>query len=129
MNTKKSISPEISGLDHVAIEVNDIEEALNFYTIILGLEEIPTPEEVKVKGIRWLSLPDNQTLHLVASREFRAPGTAHLAITVEEIETWEKYLNDHNVETYPPKFDLYKAKRFFVKDPSGNRIEFLKWLA
>ncbi|NOQ96712.1 MAG: hypothetical protein GQ561_00975 [Calditrichae bacterium] len=62
------------------------------------------------------------------SKEFRAPGTAHLAITVEEIETWEAYLNDHNVETYPPKFDLYKAKRFFVKDPSGNRIEFLKWL-
>ena len=129
MNNKNTHPPEIHGFDHIAIEVIDIEEALNFYTIILGLEEIPTPQEVKEKGIRWLSLPGSQAIHLVASKESRAPGTAHLAITVEEIETWEAYLNDHNVETYPPKFDLYKAKRFFVKDPSGNRIEFLKWLA
>jgi catechol 2,3-dioxygenase-like lactoylglutathione lyase family enzyme len=128
MNTHKSNIPEISGLDHVAVEVNDMKEALEFYTSILGLEEMQTPEEVKAKGVRWLRLPGNQALHIVETKDSTMPGTAHLAIIVEEVESWEKYLNDHNIETHPPKFDLYNAKRIFFRDPSGNRIEFVKWL-
>jgi catechol 2,3-dioxygenase-like lactoylglutathione lyase family enzyme len=128
MMSENAMMPKITGFDHVAIEVDNIEEALLFYTKILGLEEMQTPEEVKTKGIRWLSLPGNQSLHIVETKDSKAPGTAHLAIIVEEVESWEKYLKDHNIETHPPKFDLYKAKRIFFKDPSGNRIEFVKWL-
>jgi catechol 2,3-dioxygenase-like lactoylglutathione lyase family enzyme len=128
MNTNRSKTPKISGLDHVAIEVNSIEDALQFYTNILGLEEQHTPEEVKTKGVRWLRLPGNQSLHIVKTQDVRAPGTAHLAIMVDDVESWEKYLADQNIETFPPKFDIYEAKRIFFKDPSGNRIEFVKWI-
>ena len=34
----------ISGLHHFTVEVKNLEEALNFYLGILGLEEMDTPE-------------------------------------------------------------------------------------
>lgn len=120
--------PKIIGFDHVALEIKDIEEALHFYTKILGLEEMQTPEEVKAKGVRWIHLPGNQSLHIVETEGDKIPETGHLAIMVEEVDAWEKYLKEHDINTHPPKFDLYKAKRIFFKDPSGNRIEFVKWL-
>jgi len=120
--------PKISRFHHVTLEVNDIEEAFLFYTNILGFEEMPTPRHIKDNGVRWLRIPENQSIHLILSKDFKAPKSAHIAIQVNEVEKWEKYLNDLNIETHPPKFDIYNAKRFFFKDPSGNRIEFLKWI-
>ena len=128
MNRINSLTPKITKLHHISIEVNDIEEAFQFYTKLLGFEEQPTPRKIKNKGIRWINLPGNQAIHLVESKELRAPETAHMAILVDDVEKWEKYLNDHHIETHPPKFDIYNAKRFFFKDPSGNRIDFVKWL-
>ena len=128
MHNEKSFALEISRLDHVTIEVTDVQEALEFYVMVLGLEEMQIPEEIKINGIRWLRLPQDQALHLVETKDAKISDTAHLAISVEELEMWEKYLNNHNIVTHPPKFDIYKAKRFFFKDPFGNRIEFLKRL-
>jgi catechol 2,3-dioxygenase-like lactoylglutathione lyase family enzyme len=121
-------TPKISRLDHLTIEVNDLNKAINFYTKILGLEERRTPEEVKSKGIRWLNIADNQALHLIEIPDMREPSSAHMALIVEDIESWEKYLTKYHIEIQSPKFNIYNAKRFFIKDPSGNRIEFLKRL-
>jgi catechol-2,3-dioxygenase len=129
MINDKSNMPNIFRLDHVTLEVNDIENALDFYIKILGLEEIHTPDEVKLKGVRWLSLPDNQALHLIEIKDMQKPSSAHMALVVDDIEFWKKHLNENSIHIQPPKFDIYKAKRFFIKDPSGNRIEFLKWMA
>jgi catechol 2,3-dioxygenase-like lactoylglutathione lyase family enzyme len=129
MNRSIPNAPKIAKLHHVTIEVNDIEEAFQFYTKILGFEEQTTPVEIKDNGICWISLPGDQAIHLIESKESRAPESAHFAILVDEVEKWEEYLNDHDVETYPPKFKIYNAKRFFFNDPSGNRIEFVKWLS
>ncbi|KAF5438007.1 Catechol 2,3-dioxygenase [Candidatus Methanophagaceae archaeon] len=127
MNRNNPRTPKITKLHHVTIEVSDIEEAFQFYTKILGFEELPTPRKIKDNGIRWISLPGNQAIHLIES-DSRAPESAHMAIQVDDVEKWKKYLNDHHIEIHPPKLDIYNAKRFFFKDPSGNRIEFVKWL-
>lgn len=42
----------ISYLDHVALEVNDLKIAMEFYTEIIGLTLMDTPESVKSKGVR-----------------------------------------------------------------------------
>jgi catechol 2,3-dioxygenase-like lactoylglutathione lyase family enzyme len=128
MSGTDNYTPEISRLDHLTLEVRDINEALNFYTKILGLKDIHTPEEVKSKGIRWLSLPNNQALHLIEIKDMQKPSSAHMALVVDDIDPWKKRLSENNIEIKPPKFSIYKAERFFIKDPSGNRIEFLKWI-
>lgn len=121
-------TPKFFGLDHITIEVNNLNKALHFYKKILGLDEVRTPEEVKSKGIRWLSFTENQALHLIEISDMREPSSAHMALIVDDIESWKKYLTKHHIEMQPPKFDIYNAKRFFIKDPFGNRIEFLKRL-
>jgi len=129
MNKNNSGTLKITRLHHVTVEVKNIEEAFQFYTKILGFEEQATPIDIKENGIRWIGLPYGQAIHLIESKESKSPDSAHMAIQVDDVEKWEKYLNDHQVETKPPKFNIYNAKRFFFKDPSGNRIEFVKWLS
>ena len=120
--------PQLEVLNHIAIEVNDIDDALAFYLDILGLTELPTPADVKESGIRWIDLSNKQALHLVENRDASSANIAHFAITVDDVEVWRTYLNDRGVEIFSPKLQLYNAKRFFLKDPSGNRIELVKWL-
>ena len=129
MNNNYSQKPKITKFHHVTIEVNDIEEAFQFYTKILGFDEQQTPVDIKENGIRWIGLPGNQAIHLIESKKSKAPEFAHMAIQVDDVEQWEKYLNDNDIKTNPPKFKIYNAKRFFFKDPSGNRIEFVQWLS
>jgi catechol-2,3-dioxygenase len=121
--------PKISKLDHITLEVRNIHNALQFYTKVLGLEEISTPDEVKIKGVRWLSIPGKQALHLIEIKDMQKPSSAHMALVVDDIDAWEKHLTKNSIQIQSPKFDIYKAKRFFIRDPFGNRIEFLKWLS
>jgi catechol 2,3-dioxygenase-like lactoylglutathione lyase family enzyme len=120
--------PKINVLNHIAIEVNDIQKALAFYLNILGLTELTTPGDVKESGIRWINLGNGQALHLVENREATSANIAHFAITVDDIEVWRTYLTSKDVEIFSPKIKLYNAERFFLKDPSGNRLELVKWL-
>ena len=119
---------KITKLDHITIEVHDIETALQFYIEIIGLDEIETPSEVKDKGVRWLSIPGGQALHLIEKPDMKEPASAHFAIVIDDPDSWQKHLTQNQIEIQSPKFDIYNAQRFFIKDPSGNRIEFLKWL-
>jgi catechol 2,3-dioxygenase-like lactoylglutathione lyase family enzyme len=124
----KSMYPKKSrGLDHIAIEVLDIGEALKFYRDLLGFAEIEAPEQVHKKGIRWLSMGRGQALHLVENKNAQAAEIGHLSIQVDDVSVWRKVLKDKGVEILKPRIDLYNAERFFFRDPSGNRIEFIKW--
>jgi catechol-2,3-dioxygenase len=121
-------APQLKILNHIAIEVKNIQEALVFYIDVLGLSEMITPADIKESGIRWIDLGNGQALHLVENREATAASIAHFAITVEDVESWRTYLDNRGVETFSPKIKLYNAERFFLKDPTGNRIELVKWL-
>jgi len=128
MYDQQSHSPEISGLNHAAIEVNDLQAAIYFYREVMGLVQLPMPAAVKGIGIRWFDLKNGQALHLVENRKASSPNKAHFAIAVKDIEPWRTYLKRIGIEIIPPKVKLYNAERFFLRDPSGNRVELVKWL-
>lgn len=119
---------KINRLDHIAIEVKNLKHAIQFYVELLGIEELPTPDAIKQNGIQWLNLYNKTALHLVENKTATPPKTAHIAINVDDLQSWQEFLTEHGIETQQPKFDLYDAERFFFFDPSGNRIEFVKWL-
>jgi catechol 2,3-dioxygenase-like lactoylglutathione lyase family enzyme len=120
--------PPLDGFNHLAIEVNDLEEAIHFYCEILGLVPLTMPPQVKESGIFWLKLDAKHALHLVENRESTAAQTAHFALTVADVVKWRDYMQNAGIETTPPKVEVYNAERFFIRDPSGNRIELVKWL-
>jgi catechol 2,3-dioxygenase-like lactoylglutathione lyase family enzyme len=128
MFNQYSQPPEISGLHHIAVDVSDLQAAIDFYRNILGLAELPTPDDVKDSGILWFDLKNGRALHLVENKELSHTGKAHFAITVEDIEVWRQFLAEKNVEIFSPLLNLYNAERFFLRDPSGNRVELVKWL-
>ena len=45
MNEKKA--PKPGTLDHIAVDVKDLDAALTFYTQVLGLKEQGTPDNVQ----------------------------------------------------------------------------------
>ena len=120
--------PLISSLNHLALEVVDLRQAMDFYTGILGLRELPCPPDAKEGGICWFELPEGRMLHLIENPEATAPKRAHLALVVPDVEAWRTHLSEQGLELVQPKINLYKAERIFVRDPSGNLIEFVRWL-
>ena len=71
-----------SGINHVSIHANDLDESVRFYVELLDAELLDTPNF----GIpvQWLGLGDTQ-LH-VFIREAKAQSHHHFGLTVEDLE-------------------------------------------
>ncbi len=113
-------------LDHVQIAIPEggESEALNFFGKLLGLTEIPKPEELDGRGGCWFRLGDRE-LHLGVDPDFRPAKKAHVALAVEDLPSLRAAIAaaGHEVRDDVP---IDGRARFFSSDPFGNRIEFLE---
>ena len=123
-----SSNMSIAGLHHITVEVKNLEEAFEFYVEILGLDELDTPDNIKEAGVRWIKFNDGSALHLIENVNCSPPVLAHMALRVDDLNSWEEYLDNKGVKIKAPKLNVYSAERFFIHDPSGNRIEIIKQL-
>ena len=128
MNNISNSDLIISGIHHITVEVKDLEEALDFYVDILGLDKLDTPENIKEAGVRWIKFNDGSALHIIKNEDCSAPELAHMALAIDDVTSWKEYLSNKGVEIKSPKLNVYNAERFFINDPSGNRIELIKQL-
>ena len=117
---------EIIGIDHVqiAIPAGSEEQARAFYAHVLGLEEIPKPEELARRGGLWFRCGAQQ-LHLGIEGDFRAAKKAHPALVVTNVAELAEVLRRAGLEPRAAD-DLPGVRRLFVADPFGNRLEFLE---
>jgi catechol 2,3-dioxygenase-like lactoylglutathione lyase family enzyme len=115
----------IKRLDHVqiCIPVGEEERAREFYTRVLGLEEIEKPEALKPNGGLWFKVADIQ-LH-IGVEEGQGKSKRHPAFEVEGLEEIRRHLQENQVrikeETQVPGLN-----RFSFFDPFDNRIEFME---
>ena len=128
MKIHKPPKPQLGPVDHIAIAVHNLAEAVDYYQNTLEFEALATPEDIVANGIRWFALGDGRALHLIEVKGVTAPPRAHIAIQVEDNDAWRAYLEDKGVRLVEPTVELYAAKRFFLQDPSGNLIELVEWL-
>jgi catechol 2,3-dioxygenase-like lactoylglutathione lyase family enzyme len=114
------------GLHHVQIGVpaGGEDRAREFYGDALGLEPIPKPAHLAVRGGLWFRA-GAQEVHLGIEPEHRALQRAHPALLVEGLDALRRRLQDHGVETYED-LPLPGHRRFYAKDPFGNRLEFVE---
>jgi catechol 2,3-dioxygenase-like lactoylglutathione lyase family enzyme len=119
--------PTISKLDHIAVHVNKLEEARRFYENVLGWAPSNKAGDLISRGIIWYDLPDGRQIHLFATDTELPVNRAHFALNVEDVSGWRVYLTDLGIAFVEPSVQLYNAERLFVRDPSGNLIEFVKW--
>jgi catechol 2,3-dioxygenase-like lactoylglutathione lyase family enzyme len=116
------MSIKVTALDHVAVNVTDLEQARNFYGGVLGLEEIERPASFDFPGAWYRT--GNALIHLVAREPQDAPSSRHFCLWVEDVHTTAEMLETAGFEITWDKRKISGLDRFFTHDPDGNRIEF-----
>ena len=116
----------IDRIDHVQVAAPEggESEARRFYTGILGLNEIEKPESLKARGGVWFEFADFQ-LHVGVEEPFAPAKKAHPAFRVSGFEALKQYLAEKGIESKPDD-SIPGVELFFISDPLGNRLEFLK---
>lgn len=119
----------IIGIHHVQITIpkGAEEQGRQFYCHLLGLKEIEKPEVLQARGGFWLQVGDRQ-VHVGTEDGVEREGTkAHIAYEVSDIDALKTWLQENSI---PIQDDvpLPGLARFQIRDPFGNRIEFIQQL-
>lgn len=116
----------IEKIDHIQVAAPKGCEttARHFYEEILGMKEIEKPEPLKSRGGVWFEFGFYQ-LHVGVEEPFTPAKKAHPAFVVKGFEKMKQHLLTEGIEVKDDT-GIPGVIRFFVSDPFGNRLEFLK---
>ena len=97
--------------------------AKEFYGTLLGLREVPKPEDAASRGGAWYQLGDVQ-LHLSRDKNAANEGSKrHICFHVADLVEAQKHLENLGVEILPDDQPIAGQPRFYIRDPGGNLIE------
>ncbi len=124
----------IFGIDHVAINVEDLDKALAFYTQVLGLKV--TQREPSKPGIEYFLDCGHSLIGLIQARSFTEKhpfqedglGANHFSfrIKAKEFDAMIARLEDSNVRiAFAKKRD--KSWSLYFYDMDGNKLEMTAW--
>jgi catechol 2,3-dioxygenase-like lactoylglutathione lyase family enzyme len=121
------LRPEVSKLDHYAIDVRNLEETHRFYHDILGFEQIERPNfDFPGAWYRVGHVSMHVILNAARSHDIHSESRAlHFAFTCSNIMEMKEYLISCGVEIVKdikPRPD--GVLQMFVRDPDGYFIEF-----
>jgi catechol 2,3-dioxygenase-like lactoylglutathione lyase family enzyme len=104
--------PRLVGINHVALQVDDIEESVAFYTDLFQPSDVS-----RIPGAAFLRMGD-QFLALFE----RGPRTEepHFGLVVDDKEAARRTFEEAGVEILPGRF-------FDIRDPSGNRLQIAQY--
>ena len=116
----------IVGIDHVqlAMPAGREEDARAFYSSLLGLPEVPKPEDLAKRGGVWFESSEVK-VHLGVDREFRPAKKAHPAFLVKDLRPLVERLRTAGVAVTDDE-PLAGYDRVYVSDPFGNRLELIE---
>jgi extradiol dioxygenase family protein len=106
----QSRKPRLVGFNHLALEVDDIDEALAFYGRLFTFEL-----RSKSESMAFIDLGD-QFLALQKGRKQPADDGRHFGLVVEDKEAARQALKEAGVATLEGPF-------LDFRDPWGNRVE------
>src|SRR5215510_11857841 len=109
------MSVKVYGCNHIAIEVNDVEQAVAFYQDVFNLEKLK-------EGITltFFKLGEHQFLAMFHVKELKPDRMRHFGIMVRDeqqlAEVREKLTKKYGIKLIPPF-------RCDFRDPFGNRVQ------
>jgi glyoxylase I family protein len=107
-----------SGIHHVAICVRDADEAVTFYTGVLGLTVLERPDFGF--GGYWLDA-GGQQVHLIEAAPPESKGQ-HFALWFGDLDAVVSELRGRGLDIRDPG-GIGADRATFVLDPSGNAVE------
>lgn len=109
------MSVKVYGINHLAIEVDDIKKAVAFYQDVFHLEKLDDGE-----GDAFFKVGEHQFLAMFEVPNVRPSRTRHFGLIVRDeaqlAEVREKLTNKYGIELIPP------FRCDFI-DPFGNRVQ------
>jgi catechol 2,3-dioxygenase-like lactoylglutathione lyase family enzyme len=106
--------PRLVGINHIALEVDDVEAALTFYGRIFEFSL-----RGRHKGIAFIDLGD-QFIALVEKRTQKPDTHRHFGLVVDDREAVKRSLETLGVETLP-------GERLDFLDPWGNHVQIVQY--
>jgi catechol 2,3-dioxygenase-like lactoylglutathione lyase family enzyme len=112
-------------VDHVQLAMprNEEARARAFYAGALGMVELPKPGPLAVRGGCWFASGDVQ-LHLGVEDDFRPARKAHPGLRCTDYDALLERMRAHGIDVREDAV-VPGARRAFVDDPFGNRIELI----
>jgi len=110
---------------HICVPVERLEEARQFYTDIIGLQQIERPNHLFSSVGYWFNIGDIQ-LH-VGVEPALARSIRHTAFEVTDIAAARACLVKNHIEIAEEPV-LPGRTRFAFIDPFGNRMELLQMI-
>jgi len=111
---------------HVNLSIRDVEGSRRFYQDVLGLAPAPRPQDAGRPGC-WFRLGELE-LHLsLDPASDNAASKRHVAFQVDDIESARSAFAAAAIPVEEGQ-PMPGVRRFFVRDPSGNRLEFFATL-
>ncbi len=104
----------------MSICVKSVDEAVAFYTDVLGLVALPRPD-FGFPGA-WLEA-GGQQLHLMESDGARPVGGDHFAVRVDDLDACVADIREDGVTVDTVGPIPGAGRQAFLRDPSGNQIE------
>jgi catechol 2,3-dioxygenase-like lactoylglutathione lyase family enzyme len=114
------------GLRHLALNVNDVADAVEFYRRVFGMRIVwqPDPQNVYLS-----SGCDNLALHQGAASDRSAQSLNHLGFivaSIDELETGYKWAQQNTIDIARPlRRHRDGSVSYYVRDPDGNLIQIL----
>ncbi len=114
----------VTGIDHACVIVTDFQQARDYYTGVLGMEEIAKPQSVKV-AVLWFRFGD-EMLHVLPADAPDSVNKRHIALHVDDVDAAREHIRSHGYAVEEGSV-IPGADRFYTRDPFGNRLEFIRW--
>ncbi len=117
-----------AGMRHLALNVSKLDDSVDFYTRLLGMEIEWQPD---VDNYYLTSGNDNLALH--RAKKMAETNTAqsldHLGFIIDradDVNRWFDFLTQEQVEMLTPVKDHRDgARSFYCKDPDGNAVQII----
>lgn len=122
------------GITHLAFTVSNMEQALDFYCNKLGFERAFSIEDDKGNPwIEYIKICNGQFIELFHGGKnknnisFDTIGYSHLSIEVEDIYEIAEFVTSKGITLdVQPRQGKDTNFQCWIKDPDGNRIEFMQ---
>jgi lactoylglutathione lyase len=102
--------PRLIGVNHIALEVDDVDEALSFYGRIFELEL-----RGRMSGMAFVDMGD-QFIALSEGRSQPPDKARHFGLVVDDKEATRAALEDADVE-------ILRGRGLNFRDPWGNNVQ------
>ena len=120
-------APGITGLDLLFLEVNNLEDSLEFYSDLLGfeIESSAGKAETPIASLKSGSL--RITLVQQVETMLKRGRGVHFVLGVDDVDNFHKRLSGRNVDVSEPRDEGWGGRFVSLQDPDGYRLFFVAW--